>query len=335
MIGSLAIAFERNSAGTAGRIELPLPEGRRLRWSRSSSADDPGEQWQEAEGAFVVDVAEADAAGLHPGYLHLADLDGTPLGVVGPRLLPFEGTLNFRDVGGYRGLDGRWVRFGRVFRSDHLGALTESDHRLLGSLGVAVVIDFRSDAERSEHGWLAHPTIEVRREPIVEQMTEQVTPIERIMRRELTSWTAEDMAAMYRSMLDRFAPRFGAVVRAAAASDVQPLVFHCTAGKDRTGLAAALILRLLGVDRDDVLDDYELTNRYRTERRLAELRPRFDAAGIDLEPLLAFFAPPRASMAGALDHLAEAYGGEATYLRELGGVSDADIERLRTVLLTA
>ena len=161
-------------------------------------------------------------------------------------------------------------------------------------VGVRLVIDFRSDAERAEYGSLRHDGVEVRREPIVEDMVDQVTPLERIMRRELTSWTAEDMAAlMYRSMLYRFANVVRRRGRRCGRRGQPParLPLH-SAGKDRTGLAAVLILRALGVNVADTLDDYELTHRFRTERRIAELRPRFEAAGIDLEPLMAFFAPP-------------------------------------------
>jgi protein-tyrosine phosphatase len=250
------------------------------------------------------------------------------------RVWRLEGAPNFRDLGGYVGVDGRALRWGRLFRSDHLGAVTEADLALLDAVGVRLVIDFRSDAERAEYGSLRHDGVEVRREPIVEGLVDAITPLERIMRRELTSWTAEDMAALYRAMLDRFALRFGAVVVAAADPANHPLVFHCTAGKDRTGLAAALILRALGVSEADTLDDYELTHRFRTARRVAELRPRFEAAGIDLEPLMAFFAPPRDAMAAALDHVEHRYGGVVAYLTGPAEVAPAALERLAEVMLT-
>jgi protein-tyrosine phosphatase len=323
VIGTLALSFERDGSD----VVLTLPPGVRARYSVSASPDRPGDRWAEAEGVIRVDH------GPGPAYVHLVTAE-LPGAVVGARRLAMDGTLNFRDLGGYVGEGGRALRWGRLFRSDHLGAVTEADLALLDAVGVRLVIDFRSDAERAEYGSLSHDGVEVRREPIVEHMVDQVTPLERIMRRELTSWTAEDMAAMYRSMLDRFAERFGAVVRAAADEANHPLVFHCTAGKDRTGLAAALILRTLGVSEADTLDDYELTHRFRTERRITELRPRFEAAGIDLEPLMAFFAPPRAAMVAALDHLERRHGGVNAYLTGPAGVSPAGLDTLRAAMLT-
>jgi protein-tyrosine phosphatase len=323
VIGTLALSFERDGAD----VVLTLPPGVRARYSVSASPDEPGPTWAEAEGVIRVEH------GPGPAYVHLVTAD-LPAAVVGARRLAMDGTLNFRDLGGYPGEGGRTLRWGRLFRSDHLGAVTEADLALLDAVGVKLVIDFRSDAERAEYGSLRHPGVELRREPLVEELVDQVTPLERIMRRELTSWTAEDMAAMYRSMLDRFPLRFGAVVAAAADVGNHPLVFHCTAGKDRTGLAAALILRTLGVSVADTLDDYELTHRVRTERRIAELRPRFAAAGIDLEPLMAFFAPPRAAMVAALDHLEQRHGGVNAYLTGPAEVSEAALSALREGMLT-
>lgn len=325
MIGSLATAFERDGADVVVR----LPEGMHLRYSVSTSPDVEGAEWQEGSGELrVVDNGGAL-------YLHV-DLDGERA-VVGPRRVAMDGTLNFRDLGGYVGADGRVTRWGRLFRADHLGGLTDADVARLDALGVSRVIDFRSDAEQAEYGTLSnHPRaghIAVQREPIVEALVEGVTPLERIMRREITSWTAQDMARMYQTMLDNFAPRFGAVVEAVAAQQSGALVFHCTAGKDRTGLAAALVLATVGVAHRDIVADYELTNRYRTARRVADLRPRFEAAGIDIEPLMAFFAPPTEAIEAALDHLDSHYGGAAAYLLTRAGVPEAALGGMAESLL--
>ena len=111
-----------------------------------------------------------------------------------------------------------------------------------------------------------------------------------------------------------------------------PAVFHCSAGKDRTGLSAALLLRLLGVPEEIVLDDYELSTTYRTQRRLVELRPRFEEMGLDIERFVDFLSAPRPVLKAALDQIKQHHGGVEGYLRN-GGMDDSVPDRLRQLLL--
>ena len=111
-----------------------------------------------------------------------------------------------------------------------------------------------------------------------------------------------------------------------AAPALRPAVFHCTAGKDRTGLAAALLLSVLGVDRELILDDYELTNITRSELRIAELRPELEAAGIDVERVRPYLSAPRAAMDATLTWLDAEHSGAEGFL--LGsGVSPRNARR--------
>ena len=105
-----------------------------------------------------------------------------------------------------------------------------------------------------------------------------------------------------------------------------PAVFHCTAGKDRTGLTAALVLSALGVDDGQVLDDYELSNRFRSAVRLGEIRPVLAEKGIDIERYLPLFTAPRRSMAAALAGLRATYGSVEDYLTGPAGAAPADLE---------
>jgi protein-tyrosine phosphatase len=111
------------------------------------------------------------------------------------------------------------------------------------------------------------------------------------------------------------------------------VVFHCTAGKDRTGMLAALLLHVLGVADDVVLHDYELTNGFRAERRavlLKELEPH----GVGLEDFLPFFTAVPDVLAGSLDHLCSAYGSVEAYLLGPAGLTPATLDALRATLLT-
>lgn len=174
------------------------------------------------------------------------------------RHIPMAGTTNFRDLGGYVGHDGRAVRWRTLFRSDHLAALTASDLAQLHSMGVQRAVDFRGAMERQAHGYqwpqLQQHTLSVEPTLVQEAM--------RLMHQGQTMHTQEAVALMqdtYRSFVvdnaQHFADLFGLLLQSDA-----PLVFHCTAGKDRTGWAAALILHALGVSREVIEQDYLLTN---------------------------------------------------------------------------
>jgi protein-tyrosine phosphatase len=176
------------------------------------------------------------------------------------RRLDLAGASNFRDLGGYPGRDGRALRWRRIFRSNHLGHLTEADIGVLRGLGLQCAFDFRGTEER-----VAAPCR-------IEEITVHSLPVEptvvATLRALLAAGTplspAEGLAVMrdsYRGYVRQNTPRFRALF-AHLVEDRAPLVIHCTAGKDRTGFACALILHALGVDDDLIAEDYLLTNRF-------------------------------------------------------------------------
>ncbi|HTY73546.1 MAG TPA: tyrosine-protein phosphatase [Actinomycetes bacterium] len=249
------------------------------------------------------------------------------------RLVRLEGARNFRDLGGYRGTDGRTVRYGCVFRSGELATLTDADRTVVAGLGITTICDLRGPGEVE---LMPDGTI-VGAEPVGVPMGEgdadHGNMIERVARGEIAGVTEQDMAAIYVSLLDRFAPEIGSVLTLAADPARHALLFHCAAGKDRTGLVAALLLAALGVSRDDILDDYELTNRYRSAWRIAQLRPELAARGIDIEVMTAYFSAPRSAMAHALDRLDAGHGSLEGFLTGPAGVAPRDLEALREHLL--
>jgi protein-tyrosine phosphatase len=174
------------------------------------------------------------------------------------RVLPLQGASNFRDLGGYVGASGRALRWGRIFRSDHLGQLTAQDLTRIAPLGLATVCDFRGVHERAAHP-CAIPGVRVQAlsiEPTVVQAIEDFV-------RTHGGIGAPDavrlMQDTYRAFVTDNSHRF-AELFAHLLDGPGPLVFHCTAGKDRTGFAAALILHALGVQPAVVMHDYLLSN---------------------------------------------------------------------------
>jgi len=176
------------------------------------------------------------------------------------RVLALQGLTNFRDLGGYAGDGGRPLRWRRLFRSDHFGALTEADRARLAPLGIARSFDFRGVAERAatpyhwpgvvQHSLSIEPTVVQQMQALVAAGSTLTAPV-------VTGLMNDLYRSMVRAQSDRFAELFDQLLQAEA-----PVVFHCTAGKDRTGVAAALILLALGVPRDTVLYDYLLTNQH-------------------------------------------------------------------------
>jgi protein-tyrosine phosphatase len=176
------------------------------------------------------------------------------------RHLNLAGASNFRDLGGYRASDGRKVRWRQIFRSNHLGHITEADIEILRGLDIRSAFDFRGTEERvaalcalseiAVHSLPIEPTVVA---ALRARLAEGVA---------LSSTDAVDvMRDSYRNYVRYNTPSFRALF-ANLLEDHAPLVIHCTAGKDRTGFACALILHTLGVPDDVITEDYLLTNRF-------------------------------------------------------------------------
>jgi protein-tyrosine phosphatase len=170
------------------------------------------------------------------------------------------GASNFRDLGGYPARDGRAVRWRRMFRSNHLGHLTAADIAILRGLGLKFAFDFRGTEERAAAA-CGLEEITVHSLPIEPTVVAALRAI-RTAGAPISSVEAlEVMRDSYRSYVRHDTPRFRALF-AHLLEDCAPLVIHCTAGKDRTGFACALILHALGVPDDLIAEDYLLTNRF-------------------------------------------------------------------------
>jgi protein-tyrosine phosphatase len=297
----------------------------------STSADDAG-----------IDVRDADRPGhvilrdvpVSPRpYVHLLAGDGRFV-VAAERRVPLDGAHNFRDLGGYRGLEGN-VRWGRLYRSDHLGDLTDADLDAVHGLGVTLVVDYRGPHEHDTTPSRIAPDGPIRRHDraIGDGTVEGVSLWDAILDGSLTGFDESDLTAFYLRTLRSSADVFGEVLTMLAEPDHLPAVFHCTAGKDRTGLTAALVLSTLGIDDAQILDDYELSNRYRSAVRLAEIRPLLEDKGIEMDAYLPLFTAPRRAMAAALAGIDDTYGSVSAYLTGTASVAPATLDALRDRLL--
>src|SRR6202035_3724487 len=176
------------------------------------------------------------------------------------RHLNLAGASNFRDLGGYPGRDGRTVRWRQIFRSNHLGHLTEADIEVLRPLGLKSAFDFRGTEERAE-AMCAVAEITVHSLPIEPSVTAELRSRLAAGGPGLPADALEVMRDSYRNYVRQNTPSYRALF-SHLLEDRAPLVIHCTAGKDRTGFACALILHALGVPEKTIGEDYLLTNRF-------------------------------------------------------------------------
>jgi protein-tyrosine phosphatase len=259
-----------------------------------------------------------------PGRHYVSVSSGGVSVVSATRRVPFTGATNFRDLGGYPTASGGRTRWGKVFRSDLLHALTPEDLVAFDGLGVSTIYDLRRDEEREDAPGpraAVHLTIPSHRVGDTDPGTVHD-------RRAGEEWLLED----YRSILAVAGPVFGRLFSGLAEAD-GPAVFHCWGGKDRTGMTAALLLTWLGVDRDRVLDDYELTSSYTTPDSLAKVVDLFVESGIPRPGALGMLGTPRWAMAEVLTVLDGEYGGIETYLLGSAGMTPHAAAALRARLV--
>lgn len=273
-------------------------------------------------------------------YFLIAPEDGEPVRTA-LRLLPLEGGRNFRDLGGYETEDGRTVKWGKLYRSGVMDELTDTDYDYLADLDIQVICDLRTARERAEEptDWRAGD-IEYLTFPDPDEddamslmavfQDPDVTP-QMVSQRMADSYIniAEDQTPAYREMFDQL-----------AAGEI-PLAFNCSAGKDRTGIGAALLLTALGVPRETVVADYALSEIY------VDYMKEFAGDGADIpeDSPYAFLAklPPEVLaplmrsdplyIETALDDIEARHGSVMAFLREEVDLTDEELEAIRSELL--
>jgi protein-tyrosine phosphatase len=259
------------------------------------------------------------------------------------RILNLEGGCNFRDLGGYRTRDGRELQWGRVFRTGVLSYFTPADHAHLNRLGVRVICDLRRAEERE---------LEPTRWP--DASTQHLSwedgsappTIRTVTANHSHPYTAAGMHAamidLYRGLPAWMAPRLRGFFSRIAQGEV-PVLVHCAAGKDRTGIAIALLLALLDVPHETIVEDYLLTNTCDIlEFTLRQYQAQLGVAAGD-HPLLTMpddirsvlFAAHVDYLNAAFDQMARDHGDMSDYLRKEIGIDEAMRSKVRATLLGA
>jgi protein tyrosine/serine phosphatase len=246
------------------------------------------------------------------------------------RDLVWDGCLNVRELGGLPTADGGETRRGAIVRADSVRQLSDEGWRALVDHGVRTVLDLRGDHEREDDPPAELP-VEVVHVPFMEASEAEWEEIAEEI--EAAATAAPDIATstrdVYLIFLERFKDNVAASVSALARAPEGGIVIHCVGGKDRTGLLAAFLLELAGVDVETIAADYALSE----ERLLSRHEAWFEAAesAEELERLQRIAQTPAASMVGVFTELERRYGGVEGYLRT-AGVSDEELELARARL---
>ncbi len=287
-------------------------------------------------------VAEDDRDGhyeqaLLPGprrYFLLRGEDGGVLRVA-ERAIPVEGGQNFRDIGGYRTADGRHVRWGLIYRSAALSTLTDQGGRQLDALGIRTVYDLRSTGERAAAPtrWTGSPPARILSQDYISDRG----PFRKAFEGGIDAAKARSaMKDIYPRIVESQTPQFREVF-AELLGQPKPMVYHCTAGKDRTGVMTALILIALGVPRETILADYMLSNEYyqapAPAAGKAETAQQGALAALPPEVTRVFYRVEPEYLNAAFDEIDRRYGGVEAYLDKQLGVGPAEILRLRALYL--
>ncbi|MBC2188990.1 tyrosine-protein phosphatase [Listeria booriae] len=269
-----------------------------------------------------------------PVFFIIQHPDGTHT-VIGERTIPLEGCFNFRDLGGYVNTAGKTVKWGKLYRSSLLTNITEKDKDTLEKLGVSWICDLRSTSEIAAKPTPALAHIKNRHIPIGTAKNES-TESQKIDIPDDHRVYEPLMGESYRVFVqskDGFREIFNDIIE----KEEVPFLFHCTAGKDRTGVLGALLLKLLDIPENTILADYELTNQY-ADNILGEMQGLVNAFSnsekkIDLENFRPMAEARPAYLEIAFDEMQKEYGSVDAYLEKGIGITPTEKAKFQTMML--
>lgn len=252
------------------------------------------------------------------------------------RVVPLEGGVNFRDLGGYLTEDQRSVSWRKIFRCGHLGELTEKDLDSLEQLNITHVHDFRREEEQKRTpSQPVRATVYNDYEMHVGSMSKFW---EYMSSEKLTAESAHELVVgSYRNCVDDVAPHYTRLFASLLSPETGASVFHCSAGKDRTGIAAALILSALGVDRDTIVDDYLLTLEHFDSERLMNIVEQHlrdaDVAHWERSWLVPYCSVHRDNIEAFFEGVESRYSSVDNYLATALGINAEQRQRLQSLYL--
>ena len=249
------------------------------------------------------------------------------------RLLPMDGSHNTRELGGYKTTDGKSVKWGMLYRSDKLSDISETDQQYLKNLGIKKIVDFRSEDEKIEDPNIIPDGIKYIEMPISVDGAMR-SKIEAVLKGETDKEVKSFLIDANKEFVTDYTGVYEDFLRGLIDEDA-PTLFHCTAGKDRAGFAAAITLIALGVSREDVINDYMKTNAF-TKERIEEILNQIELMSLyqaDAEILRPLIGVEKIYIETAFETAEEQYGSLENFIRVGLNISDEDIQKLRNKYL--
>lgn len=255
------------------------------------------------------------------------------------RVLPFRGVSNFRDHGGYTAADGRQVEWGKLYRSGYLAKMTSSDQNRFSSLGIDTLIDFRSMVEKQKDPNRLPEDHEIRivSIPMLDGGNSQlVTEVpERVQNNDFDDFDPHEiMLETYRQVPLDFIDQYKQFFRTVMETEGKAVLWHCTAGKDRTGYASAVMLRLLGVNLETVIQDYLLSQKHVDRLRWSLFVLRLMRGKEVVENIKPLMTVNESWIRAAFQTINTEWGDFETYIKEGLDLTTEEITLLRSWYLT-
>jgi len=248
------------------------------------------------------------------------------------RHIKIKGAYNIRDIGGYRTKDGRSIKWRKLFRAGKLTDIQVEKLEQLKALNVQSICDFRTTTEQQENPdkWFQLEQLNRYSLPIGEGRLDKEDWLKKAAE---TYGTEQYLYRANRSYVLKNTPQYQAFFELLLDEKNYPLLFHCTAGKDRTGFATVLILSVLGVDQQTIIDDYLLTNQYRKKVEEAEIEEVAAKHGIDKKHLYPLLVVKEEYLKGAYDAIRESYDTMDNFLQQAIGIGELERRQLKRLLV--
>lgn len=252
---------------------------------------------------------------------------------IAERYIDIEGAQNMRDLGGLFTQDGYQVKWGKLFRSGNIAEVTQDDYKRLIPLGISTICDFRTkvEVEASPDQWPGLNQISQIHIPVGEGKGLTDGLMSKISSPDFQA--AKMMVEMNQSFVTDYSEEFGQFFRLLLEEDNYPLLFHCSAGKDRTGFASALVLSALGVSREDIMDEYMMTNFYLHDDSEELLKKAALFFGVSHKKLRGLLEVRTEYLQAAFTTIENEYGTVEKYLDEELKIGPLEIEQLKETLL--
>ncbi len=257
------------------------------------------------------------------------------------RKLIFDRAYNFRELGGIRSADGRAIHWGKLYRSSNLSMLSDTDQLFLEKLNIRRVVDFRLDDELTSKGYdKVRPDSGIRliRMPIGDEKELKYTRDSMLSGEFHETDARELLKAEYRLYIKKFTPVLREWAHSLLVEENYPMVFHCSTGKDRTGVAAALVLLMLDVPMNRVMEDYLDTNRFTKDWvyfEIGTMKTIGMVGKIDMDAVRVLYGAEKEYIEAAFAVMRDQYGSIDNYIEQGLQINEQDREKLKSILLSS